>query len=74
MKIRVISSLSGVVLMALAGAASAKDYCTIPYLYATNIRSACEQLGANGLATLYQSNRFIDGVRHAKSHTAARVR
>lgn len=61
-------SLAAGTLLGLAlgfgGAAQAADYCTIPYLYATNIRSACEQLGARGMATLYESNRFIEALRH----------
>ena len=42
--------------------ATAADYCTAPHLYATNIRSACEQFGSRGLAGLYESSRFINGM------------
>lgn len=40
----------------------AADYWTVPYLYATNIRSACEQCGSRELAGLYESSRFINGM------------
>ena len=37
--------------------------CRSPMLYATNIRPACEQYGANGMASLYQHSEFITGIR-----------
>lgn len=36
------------------------EYCPIPYLYATSIRSACEQLGSRGLDALYSGNRMFE--------------
>jgi len=51
-------------LLLASGAASAADYCTIPYLYATNIRTACEQYGTGGLTGLYSTSRFINGLLH----------
>lgn len=36
-----------------------KGYCTIPYLYATNIRTACEQFGTRGNETLYTGSRMF---------------
>ncbi|MCC7120326.1 MAG: hypothetical protein IT493_02110 [Gammaproteobacteria bacterium] len=48
---------------AMAGEATGshdKGYCTIPYLYATNIRPACEQLGSIGVKALYSENRMFD--------------
>ena len=37
--------------------------CRSPMLYATNIRPACEQYGAAGMASLYQHSEFISGIR-----------
>ncbi|MSR14099.1 MAG: hypothetical protein EXR86_05920 [Gammaproteobacteria bacterium] len=45
-------------------------YCAIPYLYATNIRSACEQYGSRGMAGLYLSNRAIITMLSARHKTA----
>jgi hypothetical protein len=48
---------------ALAGEATGshdKGYCTIPFLYATNIRPACEQLGSKGVKGLYSESRMFD--------------
>ena len=50
--------------------ASAADYCTVPYLYATNIRTACEQFGARGMAGLFESSLFINGMLHAHAKMA----
>lgn len=52
-------------LLTTAGLAGAAEFCPMPYLYATNIRSACEQYGVGGLAALYTSNRFIHDLTHA---------
>ncbi len=41
-------------------ATAAEDYCTIPYLNATNIRPACEQLGAIGMSGLYTGSKMFD--------------
>ena len=41
-------------------ATAADGYCTIPYLNATNIRPACEQLGASGMAGLYNGSKMFD--------------
>ena len=64
--------LAAAILVLSSFGATAADYCTVPYLYATNIRSACEQFGSRGLAGLYESSRFIIGMllTHRK---AARV-
>lgn len=46
-------------------ATAATGYCTIPLLYPTNIRTACEQLGAKGMSGLYSSSRmFNQMLRH----------
>ncbi len=49
--------------LALSAPARAAEYCAIPYLYATNIRPSCDQLGAHGMAALYESSRFIHQLR-----------
>jgi|GEM_PF-3720246 len=73
MKNRLLHGLSGALLIVLSGAANAETYCPILYLYATHIRAACEQLGANGLASLYQTNRFIDRLLHTHGKVTART-
>lgn len=60
--------------LALSSAAAAADYCAMPYLYATNIRPACEQYGSLGLESLYSSNLFITGMLDTQGKIAARVR
>lgn len=62
--------LGGSLLAALAVATGAvaanttggqeRGYCAIPYLYATNIRPACAQLGANGVKSLYIESRMFE--------------
>ncbi len=47
-------------LISSSWAANAADYCTVPYLYATNIRAACEQFGSRGMAGLFESSLFIN--------------
>jgi len=44
---------------------AAREYCAMPYLYATNIRPACEQYGVAGMSGLYSASRFINGMLHA---------
>jgi hypothetical protein len=39
------------------------EYCSSSKLYATNIRSSCSQLGANGMAALYKTSDFINGLK-----------
>ena len=51
-------SLLAVSMMAVAG----PEYCTAPYLNATNIRPSCEQFGTTGLSGLYQSSLFINRI------------
>ena len=46
--------------------------CRSPMLYATNIRPACEQYGANGMASLYQHSEFITGIRTTPKVKASR--
>ncbi|MEM7467888.1 MAG: hypothetical protein AAF387_13525, partial [Pseudomonadota bacterium] len=41
----------------------AASSCRSPMLYATNIRVACEQYGADGMASLYNSSEFISGLK-----------
>lgn len=43
-----------------AAAAESTGYCTIPYLYATNIRASCEQFGTKGLDGLTSGSRMFD--------------
>jgi len=59
--------------LVLSGA-SAADYCAMPYLYATNIRPACEQYGSKGLEGLYASNLFITGMLDTQGKITARLR
>lgn len=56
--------LGALLLGASLGASARENYCAIPYLYATNIRSHCEQLGAKGLTGLYATSRFFDRLLH----------
>lgn len=60
-----LRGLAASLLLTASGLAGAADFCPMPYLYATNIRSACEQYGVGGLATLYTSSRFIHDLTHA---------
>ena len=58
---KIASTTLGLLLLgASLASTAATEYCTIPYLYATNIRSNCEQLGASGLSGLYQTSRLFD--------------
>ena len=60
--------------MALSqGSATAAEYCTLPYLNATHIRTACEEYGVNGLHGLYSSNRFIQKLLHPQGRIIAKV-
>ena len=55
--------ITGTLVAALSmgmNATAADGYCTIPYLNATNIRPACEQLGASGMAGLYNGSKMFD--------------
>jgi len=60
----VVKGLVAAALVSGAGHVAAEEYCRTPYLYATNIRTACEQYGTNGLSGLYSSSRFINGLLH----------
>lgn len=71
---KVIAASILVLSMALSqGPATAAEYCTLPYLNATNIRTACEEYGVNGLHGLYSSNRFIQGLLHTRVKNIAKV-
>ena len=60
--------------MALSqGSTTAAECCTLPYLNATNIRTACEEYGVNGLHGLYSSNRFIQKLLHPQGRIIAKV-
>jgi hypothetical protein len=41
-------------------ALAADGYCSIPLLYATNIRSHCEQFGAGGLKSLFTGSMMLE--------------
>lgn len=45
---------------AAAAESAGQGYCTIPYLYATNIRASCEQFGTKGLESLVSGSRMFD--------------
>ncbi|MGD9600546.1 MAG: hypothetical protein AB7O21_01575 [Gammaproteobacteria bacterium] len=60
-------------LLLASGTASAAEYCAIPYLYATHIRTACEQYGKGGLSGLYSTNRFIHGLLHDGHKTSTGI-
>jgi len=47
-------------LSAGTNALAADGYCTIPLLYATNIRPHCEQLGSAGLDSLYTGSMMFE--------------
>jgi len=49
----------------------ASEYCTLPYLNATNIRTACEEYGVNGLQGLYLSNLHIQKLLKAQAKSTA---
>lgn len=68
MKSPFAKSLVLATLLASSYAVAAADYCPVPYLYATNIRTACEQFGSRGMAGLFESSLFINGMLqvHAK--------
>ena len=56
------------------GSATAAEYCTLPYLNATNIRTACEEYGVNGLHGLYSSSRFIQKLLQTQGRIVAKVK
>ncbi|MBI2801412.1 MAG: hypothetical protein HYX63_14230 [Gammaproteobacteria bacterium] len=62
-------SLLAVSMMAGAG----PEYCTTPYLNATNIRPSCEQFGTTGLSGLYKSNLFINRILNTPLNTAQKI-
>ena len=64
----ILSVMSGA---AFADAPTENSYCSSPLLYATNIRETCEQYGASGMASLYQSSEFITGLKNTKPVKAA---
>jgi hypothetical protein len=68
MKSPFAKSLVLAALISSSCAAIAADYCPVAYLYATNIRTACEQFGSRGMAGLFESSLFINGMLnvHAK--------
>lgn len=41
-------------------ALAADGYCTIPLLYATNIRPHCEQFGSSGLDSLFTGSMMFE--------------
>ena len=57
-----ISALSGA---CYADSSTTAEYCSSSKLYATNVRRSCSQLGANGMAALYQTSDFINGLKAA---------
>ena len=55
--------LTGSLVAALStgiNALAADGYCTIPLLYATNIRPHCEQLGSSGLDSLFTGSMMFE--------------
>ena len=54
--------------------ATAAEYCTLPYLNATNIRTACEEYGVNELHGLYSSSRFIQKLLQTQGRIVAKVK
>lgn len=49
-----------------SGSTGTRDngYCTIPLLYAMNVRTTCEQYGTNGLAALFTGSRMFEQMLH----------
>jgi hypothetical protein len=72
MKLKLAIGLAAITLTHAVTAATipTAQYCTIPYLYATNIRPACEQYGSQGMAGLYQSNSAIMTMLNAREKLA----
>ena len=68
-----IASILALSMTLSQGSATAAEYCTLPYLNATNIRTACEQYGSNGLHGLYSSNRFIQQLLNTQRTVATKV-
>lgn len=63
MQTKIIQGLGALSLLTVSMMAVADpEYCTTPYLNATNIRSSCEQFGTTGLSGLYQSSLFINRI------------
>ena len=71
---KITLGLGALSLLAAATVTAASEYCTTPYLNATNIRPACEQFGAVGLHGLYQSNLHINGLLNTRVKITMPVR
>jgi hypothetical protein len=57
------SLMTGSLVAALStgmNALAADGYCTIPLLYATNIRPHCEQFGSSGLDSLFTGSMMFE--------------
>jgi hypothetical protein len=56
---KLLTTLGFTILLSAGSNVLADEYCTLPYLNATNIRTACEEYGVHGLQGLYSSSLHI---------------